>query len=171
MKQSKKTAAVKPKVVDEDHDPSSTESPQVTETRDITGEISPGNSSRGTPTLFKKIHDRQKQTHPALFTTAAKARAPGRTAGLAQEQRRQCRTRQTSPRSEGALEQHSWELGCSSIQWIIISILAYRFVSFPLLLLSFLWSTLSSSLALVSMQKSPPFPCPSHPASPCSSQP
>lgn len=136
------------------------------------GEISLGNSSRGTPTLFKKIHDRQKQTHPALFTTAAKARAPGRTAGLAQEQRRQCRTRQTSPRSEGALEQHSWELGCSSIQWIIIPILAYRFVSFSLLLLSFLWSTLSSSLALLFIQRSPPFPCPlSHSLFPCSSQP
>lgn len=136
------------------------------------GEISPGNSSRGTPTHFKKICDRQKQTHPALFTRAAEARAPGRTAGLAQEQRRPCRTRQTSPRSEGALEQHSWELGCSSIQWIIISILAYRIVSFSLLLLSFLWPTLSSSLALFSIQKSPPFPCSlSHPSSLCSSQP
>lgn len=78
-----------------------------------------------------------------LFTTAVKARAPGRPAGLAREQRRQCGTRQTSLRGEGALERHSWELGCSSIQQII-PVSAYRFVSSPLLLLSFLRSTLSS---------------------------
>lgn len=82
-----------------------------------------------------------------LFTTAIKARAPGRPAGLAQEQRWQCGTWQTSPHGDRALEQHSWGLGCSSIQQII-TISAYRFVSSPLLLLSFLCSTLSSVSAI-----------------------
>lgn len=78
-----------------------------------------------------------------LFTTVIKARAAGRPAGLAQEQRRQCGTRQTSPHGEGALERHSCELGCSSIQQVI-HISANRFVSFPILLISFFHLTLSS---------------------------
>lgn len=141
--QPRKVAADRSKFPAEDHNLSSMEHRKSHKPETLGEKAALGIQGEELPPSLKK-HAIAKSKHVLpLFTTAVKARAPGRPAGLAQEQTRQCGTRQTSPRGEGALERHSWELGCSSIQRII-PISAYRFVSSPLLLLSFLRSTLSS---------------------------
>ena len=156
-KQPRKAAANGLKFPAEGHDPWSP--PSHTNQRHCWGKQALGIQGEELPPSLKK-HVIAKSKHVLhLFTTAIKARAPGRPAGLAQEQRRQCGTRQTSPHGEEASERHSWELVCSNIQWIIPTS-AYRFVSSPLLLLSFLHSTLSSDSGIAFHPEATTIPMP-----------
>lgn len=102
----RKAAADGSKFPAEGHDPQLHGAPQVTQTRDTRGKPAPGIQGEELPPTFKKhVIAKSKHVLP-LFRTAVKARAPGRPAGLAQEQRRQCGTRQTSPHGEGAVRGH-----------------------------------------------------------------
>lgn len=71
----------------------------------------------------------------------------------------------TSPHSTSVLEWHSWELSYSSNQ-CVIPISTYRFVSFPLHLLSFLHSTLSCLQHCSPSLKQSPYPDPFRTLSP-----
>lgn len=150
----RKVAADGSKLPAEGHSPGCMEPPSHTNQRQwgnqgIRGEELP-------PSLKQHGTANSKHVLP-LLTTAVKARAPGRPAGLAQGQRWQRGTRQTSPCGEGVLERHSWELGCSSIQQII-PISAYRFVLSPCSSFPSFAASFPLSLALLSILKQRPSP-------------